>query len=801
MACITIKLSSDKNQMRNALCFVWVEKAEYIFMTQPVSVKAILGKIGGRYASLTNAQKESPGMSLLQAILPSPRAPPKTSPNSRRDLLKRHQSIGHAPNTPSSQPFSSLPAVYEPTNVQSNKDETYLGVRPPLLESTESLITQVGSAGRDGQVEEERLEANLLFNPQDLSVFQDLDMFNNNLGLNDDWYFPSEPSLVRIFPGDFASNNMPTTSIANPPNGHPSGAEQILSKLPTDREAVAEFGVLTFPILVVTNHHRERLSETLMLCHSTHAANNLPSCHSLSRFINGFFDGFYPHLPMVHIPTFKIEECEPEMLLAMCALGAESRHENRKAALLFHAAKDILHARGKEWADIEIASGASEGSSTFPNQQAFNSTDKIMQCCRYMREARCAFLLVAFATWQREESIHREAFNLQSFLARCVRESQLKEADDSSVTNTDSWHLWIQQETDRRVKLFSFSLLTLQSIAFGTPPAILADEINVRLPCSCLEWIAPNEQKWKHVRRPGHQEQMLFQDALCHVMKNTRDTNLKGTLPVPSPLSNYILLHAIIQRILLAYHTLGPYNDVNNTVLNGQKEVMRNSLYAWTSLWQQVPESSLDPRNPNGPVTYTSTALLGVAYIRLGLDLGSYRILQSRDAREIANRLLQIPRLPPGPHLLPAILHATHALSIPVKLGVNYVARSHAFVWSVQHSLCGLEFAIFLSKWLFCIADNQTRRPLDEHEARLVNWISDIVEEGRTSADEDLWSRPSDLSDCSYLGFAVVKLWARLIKGNGQWSLFEVVGDGLDLYANTCEQNLINSQTAMSESR
>lgn len=112
-------------------------------------------------------------------------------------------------------------------------------------------------------------------------------------------------------------------------------------------------------------------------------------------------------------------------------------------------------------------------------------------------------------------------------------------------------------------------------------------------------------------------------------------------------------------------------------------------------------------------MTYTSTALLGVAYIRLGLDLGSYRILQSHDAIDIAKRLIQIPRLPPGPHLLPAILHATHALSIPVKLGVNFVARSHAFFWSVQHSLCGLEFAIFLNKWLFCIADSQTRRPLN----------------------------------------------------------------------------------------
>ncbi|PYH35116.1 C2H2 transcription factor [Aspergillus neoniger CBS 115656] len=554
----------------------------------------------------------------------------------------------------------------------------------------------------------------LLFHTQDLSIFQDLDIFNNNLGLNDDWYFPSEPS-IQIYTGDLGFNNMPTaSSITNLPNGDPSGVEQTLSKLPTDREAV--------------------------------------------------------------------DECEPEMLLAMCALGAESRQENRKAAFLFHAAKEILHQRAsrKEWKDTEGPIDASGRSASSPSQQT--STRDSLRYRRTMREARCAFLLIAFATWQREESIHREAFNLQSLLARCVRECQLKETEQSLFADAGGWHLWIQQEIDRRVKLLSFAFLNLQSIAFGTPPDILADEINVRLPCSSLEWIAPNEQKWRLARRPGHREQMSFQDALCHVIKNTPETNSTNTLPIPSPLSNYIILHAIIQRILLAYHTLGPYNDANNIILNGQKNVMRNSLHAWTSLWQRAPESSLDPRNPNGPVTYTSTALLGVA------------ILQSHDATDIAKRLLLIPRLPPGPHLLPAILHATHALSIPVKLGVNFVARSHAFVWSVQHSLCGLEFAIFLSKWLFCIADSQTRRPLNAHEARLVNWISDIVEEGRTSADDDLWSRPSNLSDCSYLGIAVVKLWARLIRGNGHWSLFEVVSDGLDLYANTCEQSFLQIQ-------
>lgn len=93
--------------------------------------------------------------------------------------------------------------------------------------------------------------------------------------------------------------------------------------------------------------------------------------------------------------------------------------------------------------------------------------------------------------------------------------------------------------------------------------------------------------------------------------------------------------------------------------------------------------------------------------------MGPYRILQCRDPVQIANRLLALPRLPRGPHLLPAVLHASHALSIPVKLGVEFVARSRAFVWSIQHSLCGLEFAVFLSKWLYCISGSQSRRPLD----------------------------------------------------------------------------------------
>ncbi|KAL4936730.1 hypothetical protein BDV06DRAFT_204419 [Aspergillus oleicola] len=712
---------------------------------------------------------------------------------SRRDLLKRHQDIGHVP-TPSST------AVHDIRNIPLQVDSSYIDTSGSVLEPADPQTTPIGLASQDSLLDDAQFAENQLFSFQDLLVLQDPETFCNNLGPNNEWYYPSDPSIAQIFASNFDSNALLPLSTVNPPNEHPPGPEHMLSKLPTDREAVAEFGVLTFPILSFTSQHRDRLHQALMLCRSSEMASSLPSCQSLSRFINGFFDGFYPHLPVVHIPTFRITECGPEILLAMCALGAEFRHENRKAMLLFNAAKDVLQhkAREKEWSET----GVVEGNATASYQQAPTSSHATLRYRKTMGEARCAFLLIAFATWQCDESIAREAFNLQSFLARCVRECGLEEPEQPlSTDKTADWHSWIQEELDRRVKLFSFAFLNLQSLAFGTPPALLADEIKVRLPCSCLEWIAPNEQKWNLVRRPGHREQMLFQDAVAHVMKSPQDsTTAKDvTQPVPSPLANYILIHAIIQKVLLAYHIMGPSNDANNALMNGQKDIMRNALHAWTSLWQRAPESSLDPRNPNGPVTFTSTALLGVAYIRLSFNLGSYRILQSRNRQEMANRLLQLPPLSPSRHLLPAALHATHALSIPVKLGVNFVARSHAFVWSVQHSLCGLEFAIFLSKWLFCIAECQARRALDEHESRLVNWISDIVEEGRASGDDDFWPRPVNPSDCAYLGFGVVRLWARLIRGTEQWSLLMVVGDALDIYADACEERLNCSATTAAE--
>jgi hypothetical protein len=88
-------------------------------------------------------------------------------------------------------------------------------------------------------------------------------------------------------------------------------------------------------------------------------------------------------------------------------------------------------------------------------------------------------------------------------------------------------------------------------------------------------------------------------------------------------------------------------------------------------------------------------------------------MLISRDPRKIASTLLNSGPLVRSRRLLPTLLHATHALSIPIKLGLEYVSRSQAFVWNNQHALCGLEFAVLLSKWLHVVSQSQQKQPLE----------------------------------------------------------------------------------------
>lgn len=66
----------------------------------------------------------------------------------------------------------------------------------------------------------------------------------------------------------------------------------------------------------------------------------------------------------------------------------------------------------------------------------------------------------------------------------------------------------------------------------------------------------------------------------------------------------------------------------------------------------------------------------------------------------MATSLFTSPPLEKNQNAFPALLHAVHLLSLPVRMGIRYIARSQMYFWSCQFSICALECGVFLWRWL-----------------------------------------------------------------------------------------------------
>ena len=540
-----------------------------------------------------------------------------------------------------------------------------------------------------------------------------------------------------------------------------------------------------------------------------------PSRHSLSRYLAGYINGFHEHLPFIHVPTLSVSASAPELVLALAGVGAQYRFENGRGMELFYAAKAVVmeqvRRRDAYWAppmswnrSSSIAPSPGGGfpgleptSSPFPYMSSGETSppDEAGQ----MGSIQALLLLTAFATWERNRELLREALAFQSILARLVREAGLTSPDYNPSAADLVWEDWIKVEGDKRTKLIVFCFFNLHSITWNVPPLIMNAEVKLNLPAPADEWKAPNPVQWKRLHQANANPPMPFQPTFKKLFSGA---SASPNIPV-SPLGNYVLIHAMIQQIFFARQLSTSWPGVIGTSLRPEDlSAFERGLAAWKAGWKRAPESSLDPQNPNGPVAFTSTALLGLAYIRLHVDMGPLRHLETRDAMQVALALRDSPPIQRSPRLTMALLHSAHALSIPVRLGIDFVAKTQTFFWSIQHSLCSLECAFLLSKWLAAVsaASSTTDPPLSEHEQKLLVWVRSLLDEtemavtidGDPNGHSNVNSR--DIADDSVkvrrLSVAVVRVWAKTFKGNASWAIVDLIGSALELYADMLEKDI-----------
>lgn len=307
----------------------------------------------------------------------------------------------------------------------------------------------------------------------------------------------------------------------------------------------------------ISEDQRFRLAASLEDFRNVIPDFTLPSRHTLTRYLTSYFEGFHPHIPFIHIPTFRFNECSAELILAIMTIGAQYRFEHRNAEKIFHVSKAVLYERMNR-----------ESRSGYPMVSQYADQNRSVgpgasSTSRKMEVIRCLLVLMSYATWERAGLV-QEAFQIQGQLVQHLRDAGLTEPHSDPRGQTLDWYEWADQESIRRTKLISFCFIHIHSVAYNVYPSLRSSEIHMRLPCSTKEWIANNAAEWEAAQRDRGPQQLFFQDALTLLLQKSRSA--VPLEPIPAPLGNYMLLHGLLQRIHIVSELSLP-NGLHSTSL------------------------------------------------------------------------------------------------------------------------------------------------------------------------------------------------------------------------------------------
>lgn len=520
-----------------------------------------------------------------------------------------------------------------------------------------------------------------------------------------------------------------------------------------------------------------------------------PSRQALSRYLEGYFHGLNMHMPFLHTPTLDHGESGLELVLCLAANGAVYRFEKEKSAELYRVAKTLIMARLDELAPTKSVSQATpiqtNDAAEFrrgaeDNEMAGSPSFKMPHDPVIFRLLQGLIVLMATSMWGKRDSI-REALSMASLVATLVREVGIN-VPEQELSQGTSWENWIIMEERRRTLFVAYVLFSLQSATFDVPPMLLNREICLYLPAPAVAWKASSATAWADHHKAALCPPRPFQDTLDQLLSGA-DIHLETPL---SAFGNYVLIHGLSIQVFLARNAADPFLRSDSSLSLDFIEKMEAALRVWQRSWEATHESSLDPSSPKGSLGFNCTAILRLVYIRLNVNTGFSRQLLSRDPVEIAhafgdsNIAAEIKR---SPHLDMAVLQCIYALSVPVRVGIAFVARTLTLNWSCQHAVSNLECAFLLAHWLRSVAgDIETLgvHTLRVNEKKMLRMVISLIRE--TDLADPLDEHSDHASQAWQASAATARLWAETFRGFHVFDVVQRIGESLSLAAENLEQ-------------
>ena len=528
----------------------------------------------------------------------------------------------------------------------------------------------------------------------------------------------------------------------------------------------------------------------------------LPSKFTLIRYLEGYFCGFHNHLPFLHPVTFDPQNIELALFLALAACGALYRFEHANGYQLYDAARCLVDQsfsirRRRTMGVMAIGPPTSidiRGNSYYPSKtlhapQSAGSSNKHdeqdSQVC--LQRAQTLIILMAVSAWG-EQPLVQDSLAMGSQLAVLVREIGISQPDDTTDMNL-TWTSWVTHQQRRRTLLVAYILFNLHSIAYNVPPLIPSQEVALCLPSCEAEWKVRSQAGWERYRQGYSYREHAFTVTLDRLLRG-RGVSDNGPI---SAFSNYVLIHGLVQKINLEHQTATCLPQDGSSMRQQLLKLMETALRSWQSSWEATYESTLDPCSPKGPLGFNATALLRLAYIRLNANLWPCCDLTSSNPARIQQIFTSTDTvcLSRSPSLDRAVLQCVHALSIPVRVGIPYLARTQTMHWSIQHSICSLECAFLLTRWIQEIAKAVSvggMTALRGDEQKLLAMITSLIQE--THLQETLDYREDISTRINRLAASTTRLWAEISSVTHVFNIVHRIGASLSTVADILESQL-----------
>ncbi|KAJ5650316.1 uncharacterized protein N7484_004039 [Penicillium longicatenatum] len=463
----------------------------------------------------------------------------------------------------------------------------------------------------------------------------------------------------------------------------------------------------------------------------------MPGLIALNRYLSTYFNLYHPHLPFLHQQSFNPTTVSAPLLLAVLSIGALYTFEREHAFMLHVGSKVLVN-------------------QFLQHKDNFDSR----KCPLWLMQS--TLLNMVFESWSGDPKGLEWTCSIKSLLANMVAGNryQLKVRTDARQGIPTTREDWIEDESCRRTYFAVYIFFGMLTLTFNHTPAMSFDEFdNLELPSSESLWnLDPSdEETW---RRSTTTSTLTVREA--------HDFLFQGEQTRYSAFATRVLINALFLQVWNHKRSFEALQDVvTEYKLRLALETWESSLDVCESETIVVPLST--PQKGH-PLIFNSMAVYRNTRARLEVDLKSIQeAMRYHSSYEVAAAMtVAREKVKRGQEMNKVVQQCFECIEIAAIQGINWVAKTSATNWSVEHPLCGLDLMVILSLWLYRLEHDE--EPATEAELAIYNKVRNLFDDDAIDAFGKLSS-------------TVARVWGNILDGVVVWGITKLMGESFKLHS------------------